>query len=51
MNDIHFFCEKGISFEVRALVTSSENLNLGDSETVYVVCLLVDLCHILIRMS
>ena len=45
------FCEKGISFEVRALVTLSENWYLGDSEKMYVVCLLVDLCHILIRMS
>ena len=44
-------CEKGISFEVRALVTLSESWYLGDSEKVYVVCQLVDLSHGLIRMN
>ena len=38
-------CEKGISFEVRALVTLSESRYLGDSEKGYVVCQVVDLCH------
>ena len=37
--------KKGISFEVKALVTLSESRYLGDSEKGYVVCQLVDLCH------
>ena len=45
------FCEKRISFEVRALVTLSESWYFGDSEKVYVVCQLVDLGHGLIRMN
>jgi len=44
MNAIHSW-KKGISFEVRALVTLSESWYLGDSEKVYAVCQLVDLCH------
>ena len=37
--------KKGISFEIRALVTLSESWYLGDSDEGYVVCQLVDLCH------
>ena len=43
--------KKGISFEVRALVTLSESWYLGDSEKVAVVCQLVGLCHDVIHMS
>ena len=45
------FCEKRISFEVKALVTSLESWYLGDSEKVSVVCQLVGLCHDVIHMS
>ena len=44
-------CDKGISFEVRALVTLSESWYLGDSKKVSVVCQLVGLCHNVIHMS
>ena len=50
MNAIHSW-EKGISFEVRELVTLSESWYLGDSERVYIVCWLVNRCHGLIRMN
>ena len=50
MNAIHSW-KKGILFEVRALITLSESWYLGDSEKVYVVCQLVDLCHGVIRMN
>ena len=50
MNAIHSR-KKGISFEVRALVTLSESWYLGDSKKVSVVCQLVGLCHDVIHMS
>ena len=43
--------KKGISFEVKALVTLSKSWYLGDSKKVYVVCQLVGLCHDVIHMS
>ena len=43
--------KKRISFEVRALVTSSESWYLGDCKKVSVVCQLVGLCHNVIHMS
>ena len=50
MNAIHSW-KKGISFEVRALVTLSKSWYFDDSEKVYVVCQLVNLCHGVIHMS
>ena len=45
-------CErKRISFEERALVAFSKSWYFGDSEKVYVVCQLVNLCHDVIHMN